>query len=149
MISAEEVINVSTEQARDWFFSLEEHPERYRFDTHNGIEFVQGSFGKVGSRFKSHEKLSILKTELLFEVTKVDETWFRLKLIYPSWADAWATFSMQELGPDSVSLQIEIGSDTQRGRSQLKFPPVKNAIRKQITSEVAHIKEAMESEFGG
>ena len=149
MISAEEVINVSTEQARDWFFSLEEHPERYRFDTHNGIEFVHGSFGKVGSRFKSREKLSILKTELLFEVTKVGETWFRLKLINPSWADAWARFSMQELSPDSISLQIEIGSDTQRGRSWLKFAPVKNAIRKQITGEVAHIKEAMESEFGG
>jgi hypothetical protein len=149
MISAEEVINVSTEQARDWFFSLEDHPERYRFDTHNGIEFVQGNFGKVGARFKSREKLSVLKTELLFEVTEVGETWFRLKLINPSWVDAWATFSIQELSPDSVSLQIEIGSDTQRGQSWLKFPPVKNAIRKQITSEVDHIKESMESAVWG
>ena len=145
MISAEEVINVSTEQARDWFFSLEDHPERYRFDTHNGIEFVQGSFGKVGARFKSREKLSVLKTELLFEVTEVGETWFRLKLINPSWVDAWATFSIQELSPDSVSLQIEIGSDTRRGQLWLKFSPVAGAIREQITGEVNHIKKSLES----
>ena len=148
MISAEDVINVSTEQARDWFFSLEEHPERYRFDTHNGFEFLEGGFGQVGARFKTHERFSVLKTELLFEITEVGESWFRLNLINPTWVDGWAMFSMQGLSSDSVSLKIEIGSDTQRGRSWLKFPLVKKAIRRQIAGEVAHIKEAMESEFG-
>jgi hypothetical protein len=149
MISAEEVINVSTEQARDWFFSLEDHPERYRFGTHDGIEFVQGNFGEEGSRLITREKLSFLRLKFLFEVAEVGESSFRLRLVKPAWVNAWVAFSTQELSPDSVSLQLEVGSYTELGQRWLKFPPVKNAIRKQITSEVAHIKEAMESEFGG
>ena len=148
MISAEEVINVSTEQARDWFFSLEDHPERYRFGTHDGIEFVRGNFGEVGSRLITREKLSFLRLKFLFEVVEVGPSSFRLRLIKPGWVNAWVAFSTQELSPDSVSLQLEVGSYTGLGQRWLKFAPVKNAIHKQITGEVAHIKEAMESEFG-
>ena len=149
MISAEEVVNVSTKQARDWFFSLKDHPERYRFATHDGIEFVQGNFGEVGSRLITREKLSFLRLEFLFEVAEVGESSFRLRLIKPAWVNAWVAFSTRELSSDSVSLQLEVGSDTELGQKWFKFAPVKNAIRKQITGEVAHIKKAMESEFGG
>jgi hypothetical protein len=147
MISAERIINVSVEQARDWFFSLEDHPERYRFATHEGIEFVHGNFGEVGSRFKTRERFFFLKLELLFEVIDVGETSFRLRLVKPSWVDAWVAFSMPESGPDSVTLMLKIGSDTKRGGRWLGFPPVASAIRRQITGEVAHIKESMEAEY--
>ena len=147
MISAKRVVNVSVEQARDWFYSLEDHPERYRFATHEGIEFVQGHFGEVGSRFKTRERFIFLKLEFLFEVIDVGETSFRLRLVEPAWVDAWVAFSMRETGPDSVALEIGVGSDTKRGQRWLRFPPVMNSIRRQITSEGAHIKESMEAEY--
>ncbi len=148
MISAEREINVSVDQARDWFLSLEEHPERYRFATHEGIEFEGGNFGDVGARFRTREKFYFLKLELLFELVDVDETSFRFRLIRPAWMDVWGMFSMRELSPETVILRLEIGSDTRRGQLWLKIPPVAAAIRRQITAEVVHIKESMETVMG-
>ena len=64
MIGVEREVNVSVDRARDWFLSLEEHPERYRFATHEGIEFAGGNFGDVGARFRTREKFYFLKLEL-------------------------------------------------------------------------------------
>ena len=116
-ISAQTVVSVSAGQARSWFLSLDDHPERYRFGTHDGFEIVQGSFGDVGSRFKTREKFYFLKLELLFELIKVDEISFRFRLIHPSWPQVWGSFTMRELEPASVSLQLEIGPTTRLGSS--------------------------------
>ena len=145
MISAEQVINVPVERARDWFFSLKDHPERYRFATHEGIEFLQGDFGEVGARFKTREKFYFLKLELVFELVEVDEASFRFRLIKPSWMGVWGVFKLRALSPESVALQLRIGADTQAGEVWLRFYPVAAAIRGQITGEVNHIKESMES----
>jgi hypothetical protein len=144
-ISAQTVVSVSADQARSWFLSLDDHPERYRFGTHDGFEIVQGSFGDVGSRFKTREKFYFLKLELLFELIEVDETSFRFRLIHTSWPQVWGAFLMREMEPASVSLQLEIGPTTRLGAFWLKFYPVAAAIRQQITSEVVHIKASMES----
>jgi len=148
VIKAERVVNVSISQAREWFLSLKDHPERYCFGTHEGFEFVRGSFGEVGARFKTRERFYFLSLELLFELVEVSESFFRFRLIRPSWMDAWGVFRVQELGPGSVRLQLEIGSDGRRGRSWLESYPVANAVRRQIRREVAHIKESMESGNG-
>jgi hypothetical protein len=148
VISAERQVGVSVDRARDWFLSLEDHPERYRFATHQGIKFVGGNFGDVGARFKTREKFYFLSLELLFELVEVDGTSFRFRLIKPAWMDVWGVFSVRELSPGRVSLQLEIGSGTRRGASWLKFSPVAAAIRRQITGEVDHIKESMESAWG-
>jgi hypothetical protein len=148
IISAEREVSVSVDQARDWFLSLEDHPERYRFATHEGIEFVGGNFGDVGARFGTREKFYFVKLGLLFELVEVDEASFRFRLIRPAWMDVWGRFSMRETSPGSVSLRLEIGSDTRRGRSWLKLLPVAAAIRQQITGEVEHIKESMETVLG-
>jgi hypothetical protein len=145
VISAEREINVSVVQAREWFLSLKDHPERYRFGTHEGFEFVEGSFGEVGSRFKTREKFHFLTLELLFKLVEADDVSFRFRLISPAWMDVWGRFSMLELSPGAIMLRIEIGSDTKRGGLWLKFSPVAGAIREQITGEVNHIKESMES----
>jgi hypothetical protein len=145
VVSAERVVNTSVDRAREWFLSLKDHPERYRFGTHEGFEFVEGSFGDVGSRFKTREKFRFLTLELLFELVEVDDVSFRFQLIRPAWIDVWGRFSMLELKPGIILLRIEIGSDTQRGEFWLMFPPVAGAIREQITGEVDHIKESMES----
>jgi hypothetical protein len=143
-ISAQTLVNVSASQARGWFLSLKDHPERYRFATHAGFEFVHGNFGDVGARFKTREKFYFLKQELLFELIEVDETSFRFRLLSPSWLHVWGAFTVQELSPESVSLRLDIGSTTQYGQLWLRFYPLAAAIRRQITLEVTHIKDSME-----
>lgn len=145
VISAQRIVNVPVGQARDWFLSLKDHPERYRFATHDGIEFVQGNFGAVGARFKTRERFYFLKLELLFELVEVNATLFRFRLISPSWLHLWGAFVVQKLGSEAISLHLKIGSDTQLGRLWLRFYPLAAAIRQQITKEVAHIKASMES----
>ena len=144
MISAEKEVSVPVDGARDWFLSLEEHPERYRFATHEGIEFAGGNFGDVGARFKTRETFYFLKLELLFELVDVDESSFRFRLIRPAWMDVWGMFSVRESGPGSVVLRLEIGSNTRRGQRWLKLSPVAATIRRQIMGEVDHIGESME-----
>lgn len=143
------LVNVSASHGRDWFLSLKDHPERYRFATHDGIEFVQGDFGRVGARFKTREKFHFLglrlKLELLFELVAVGETSFRFRLLRPAWLDIWGEFSLQELSSGAASLQLGIGSDAKLGQRWLKFGPVASAVSGQITQEVAHIKNSMES----
>ena len=145
IISAQTTINVTAAQARDWFLALKDHPERYRFATHEGFQFVEGNFGEVGARFKTREKFFFLKLELLFELTEVNETTFRFQLIRPSWLRVWGAFIVQELTPESISLRLDIGSTTQFGGILLKFYPLMAAIRRQIAGEVAHIKASMET----
>jgi len=145
VISAEREVDVSVGQAREWFLSLQEHPERYRFATHEGIEFAGGNFGDVGARFRTREKFYFFKLDLLFELIDVDEGSFRFRLIRPAWMDVWGMFSVRESGSGKVILRLEIGSDTRRGQRWLRFSPVAAAIRRQITGEVGHIKESMET----
>lgn len=145
IISAQRVVYVPMDQARDWFLSLEDHPERYRFATHDGIQFVHGSFGEVGSRFKTRESFYFLRLALLFELFEVGETWFSFRLVSPSWAQVWGAFRMQALSSESISLYLEIGSFNQWGQFWLRFFPVAAAIRRQITREVVHVKTSMES----
>lgn len=145
IISAHRVVDVPIDQARAWFLSLKDHPERYRFATHDGIQFVKGDFGDVGSRFATREKFYFLKLGLLFELVEVSETSFGFRLIRPAWLKVWGAFRLRELSSESISLWLEIGSTTPSGQSWLKFYPLAAAIRQQITREVVHIKASMES----
>ena len=148
IITAESVVDVSVSQARAWFLSLKDHPERYRFGTHEGFVFVRGDFGEVGSRFKTREKFPLLKLELLFELTEVDETSFRFRLTRPAGLGIWGAFAVEELSAESVLLRLEIGSTSRLGRLALGFYPVAAAIRGQITGEVTHIKASAETVMG-
>jgi hypothetical protein len=145
IVSAQTTVNVTVPQARDWFLALKDHPERYRFATHEGFQFVEGNFGQVGARFKTRERFYCLKLELLFELTEVNETGFRFQLIRPAWSRVWGAFIIQELTPELISLRLDIGSTTQSGGTLLKFYPLTAAICRQITGEVNHIKASMET----
>ena len=145
IISAQQVVEVSVDRATDWFLSLQDHPERYRFETHQGIEFVRGTFGDVGARFKTREKFYFVKLGLLFELVEVDENSFRFQLVNLSWLHIWGAFKVKELNSDRVWLGLEIGSTRPLGRRLLRLYPVEAAVRRQITREVTHIKESMES----
>ena len=48
---AQAEVGVSLAQAQQWFLSLKDYPQRYRFATHEGVTFVAGDFGEVGARF--------------------------------------------------------------------------------------------------
>lgn len=145
IISARQEVDVSTDEARDWFLSLKDHPERYRFETHQGIEFLQGTFGEVGARFKTREKFIFLTLDLYFELIEVDEGSFGFRLINLPWLHIWGAFRVKQLSAQRVVLALEIGSGRPLGRSLLTFYPVKMAVNGQVRREVAHIKQSMES----
>ena len=147
MLRAQDIVSVPVGQARGWFLSLREHPDRYRFDTHEGFEFIEGSFGQVGAVFRTREKLLGLKLKILFELTEVRESEFYFLLARPLSLGIWGRFHIGVDDRDRSRLSLEIGSDTRLGRLVLGLYPVAMAIQGQIEREVGHVKRSMEREF--
>jgi hypothetical protein len=158
VLCAQTDVNVTVAQARAWFLSLQDHPERYRFATHDGVAFVEGNFGQAGARFQTRERLfanvfARCTWTLHFQVEEVAETAFRFRLLRPSWAGVWGAFVLNEVDAASVrtsslSLRLEIGAATRLGQWLLRLYPVRTAVRRQIAGEVAHIKASMEALYG-
>jgi hypothetical protein len=146
-ISAHAVVDVSVEQARDWFLSLKEHPERYEFETHGGFEFVEGSFGEIGARFKTRERFFGLGLELLFELTEVGESDFWFRLARPESIGVWGRFDISRGGEERSMLSLSVGSETRFGQLMLRCFPVALAVHRQINREVEHIKASMETVY--
>ena len=144
ILNAQAVVDVSVEQARHWFLSLEEHPERYQFDTHEGFEFVEGGFGEIGARFKTQERFFCLKLGLLFKLTAVGESEFWFSLIRPASLQVWGRFDISRGDEGRSLLCLAVGSETRLGQSLLHSFPVATAVHRQIHREVAHIKASME-----
>jgi hypothetical protein len=147
VLSAQIDVNVSVEQARDWFLSLKEHPERYQFDTHEGFQFVEGDFGEIGARFKTREKFLFLKLELLFELTEVRGAKFWFRLIRPLRMGIWGRFDIEGAGEQETRVSLDIGSETRAGQLVLRCYPVAVVVHRQIYREVSHIKRSMEQTF--
>ena len=143
-LSARVVVDAPPEEVRDWFTSLEKEPERYEFGTHEGFEFVEGSFGALGARFRTREQFLFLKRELLFEITGIHESQFTFRLIRPISMGIWGRFQIDEWAKGETRLSLEIGSATRTGRLALRFYPVAVAIQRQIDGEVDHIKRSIE-----
>jgi hypothetical protein len=144
ILNARAVVDVSLEEARQWFLSLEEHPERYQFETHQGFTFVEGSFGQVGARFKTRERFFFLTLELLFELTKVGDSAFWFRLVRPRSMEIWGRFDIESDGAGTSLLSLSIGSESRLGQLMLRFSPVATAVHRQIQGEVAHVKASME-----
>jgi len=150
IISAQTLVKVTLDQARDWFLALKDHPERYRFATHEGFQFLQGDFGEVGARFKTREKFYFLRQELLFELIEVGQAAFRFQLISPApWLQVWGAFVVEESAREAASLRLDIGAATRLGRVLLGLYPLSAAIRRQIGGEVEHIRGSMEAIYQG
>lgn len=144
ILSTEATVDVPLEAARDWFLSLEEHPERYTFDTHEGFDFKEGDFGEEGARFRTREKFLFLNLELLFELIEVRETAFWFQLHRPSWLEVWGRFEIQEQDGRQSVLSLHVGSETRFGQLLLRCYPLAAAVHRQIRAEVRHIKRSME-----
>lgn len=147
ILRAQADVDVTEEQARDWFLSLKEHPERYQFDTHEGFQFVDGDFGEIGARFKTREQFLFFKLELFFKLTEVQESTFWFRLIRPVSMGIWGRFDIAGGEGEGTSLSLDIGSDTRGGQLMLRCYPVAAAVHRQIHREVSHIKRSMERTF--
>lgn len=148
ILSAQAAVDLSVEETREWFLSLREHPERYEFDTHAGFEFVKGGFGEVGARFETQERFLFLTLRLLFELTNVDESEFRFRLIRPLSTGIWGRFDVDRVGKRRTRLSLNIGSEIRLGQLLLRCYPVAALIRRQIHREVDHISTSMERKSG-
>jgi hypothetical protein len=148
VIRAQTSIAVSLNEARQWFLDLEKHPERYQFATHAGFRFVQGDFGEVGARFETQERFHGLRLTLRFELSDVEATSFRFRLLQPP-LPIWGAFVIEPRDSDtgdqtdSIILYLDVGSTTRLGRRILNLPLVKDAIQRQTQAEVEHIKASL------
>lgn len=148
ILSVQAVVDVPLDQAREWFLSLKEHPDRYQFDTHAGFEFVEGRFGEVGARFETQEKFLFFPLRPLFELTRVDKFEFWFRLIRPLPMGIWGRFGIEQVDKRRTRLSLDIGSETEVGELLLRCYPVGALIRQQIHREVGHIKSSMERMSG-
>jgi hypothetical protein len=147
ILQASTSVNVSAEQARQWFLSLKAHPERYQFETHAGFAFTQGNFGEIGARFQTREQFHGLKINLHFELTETSQSHFRFRLLRPP-LPIWCAFRLIEATTDNTTnLHLEVGGIISLGLWFLRLPIIKRTIQKQIQSEVDHIKVSMEAVY--
>ncbi|MGC9522186.1 MAG: hypothetical protein ACP5HG_09965 [Anaerolineae bacterium] len=144
LLTAETDIEVSLDQARAWFLSLADHPERYQFATHAGFTFTQGRFGEPGARFETEERFHGIRLTLKFELIDVEETRFVFHVLEPV-TDIWGYFDLTPVDSESTRLCLGVGSDVKAKRLLLRAPLVRGAVHGQISREVDHIKRSMES----
>jgi hypothetical protein len=143
-LAAETTVRASVAQARQWFLELQEHPERYRFETHAGFAFIEGDFGDVGAQFETWETFYGVKLTLRFELTEIGDRRFRFRLLRPA-LPIWGAFVIEEAGDSGARLCIGIGGTTRLGEWVLHIPLLKGAVRWQIHGEVEHIRASMEA----
>ncbi len=131
-------------QVRRWFLELEGHPERYRFETHAGFTFTDGSFGEVGARFQTQERFHGMRLTLGFELIEVTDTYFRFRLVRPP-LPAWGAFVIERVSGATTHLRLAIGGTTRLGTWFLQLPLVNGVILRQIRDEVQHIRTSIEA----
>lgn len=144
ILGVEIPVDAPVDAVRDWFLSLEEHPERYAFDTHAGFEFEHGSFGEPGARFSTREKFYFVTLRLLFELTDVRQRAFTFLLLRPAFLEIWGRFEVEELPGGRSSVALRVGSETRVGQLLLRFYPVAAGIHRQVCGELRNIRDSIE-----
>lgn len=147
ILKVETEVEVPVDAVRSWFLSLEDHPERYAFETHGGFEFQEGGFGEVGARFRTREQFLFLRLELPFELTEVRESGFVFRLVRPAALRIWGSFEIEKKTQSQTLLLLQVGSETRAGRLFLRCYPASVAVREQIHREVVHIKQSVEGSY--
>lgn len=144
MMRAETRVNSGFDAARQWFLGLEDHPERYTFASHLGFYFIEGDFGKVGALFYTRERFHGLLFKLTFRLSAVTENSFTFELIKPL-SQISGTYTITDLGDNQVNLTLAVYAHSRIVRWVLSLGPVHSGVKKQITSEVEHVKQSMEN----
>jgi hypothetical protein len=143
VLEASTGISVSADQLREWFLSLDEHPERYAFGTHGGFAFTEGSFGEEGALFETHEQFAGVHIRLRFRLKEIGGDHFSFELLQPSLGVEGA-FKMVPAESSASRLSLLIGSRSAWARAFLRLPLVHGAVLSQIQREVIHIKASVE-----
>jgi hypothetical protein len=143
ILVAQQLIEVSVDKARRWFLALQDHPERYQFDTHGGFTVTEGNFGQEGSKFQTKERFHGVPIKLSFELTGVDACAFRFQLRRPP-LPIWGSFSLEPIADDTTRLSLEIGATAPIAAWFLLLPLVRESVQGQIQREVDHIQTSME-----
>jgi hypothetical protein len=147
VLEASADLGASADQVREWFMSLDEHPERYTFGTHGGFAFTEGSFGEEGALFETREQFAGVHIRLRFRLIEVGEAYFRFALLQPP-LGVEGTFQMAPAERSGSRLSLLIGSESAWARGFLRLPLIHGAIRGQIQREVTHISESVERLYG-
>lgn len=144
MIVATTTVQAPQPTARSWFLALKDHPEYYQFNTHAGFEILTGDFGEVGSQFRTREILGGIPTTLNFTLDKVDKDYFRFQVRGVP-LKIWGQFTLTARPDQTTELSLTVGSDMALGRATLRFPPLRQAIQRQIQGEINHIQRAIQT----
>lgn len=148
LVTAQAVVNATLDQTVEWFMALKDHPERYRFASHDGFTFTHGDFGVGGARFETRERFYGLRLTLRFELTAIESTQFRFRLRH---LPVWGAFVLEQVATgahQSIFLRLHVGGTTATGKAMVRCPIIHSAIKRQIQGEVDNIKASMEGLYG-
>ena len=143
VLTAQTAIAKPAQTVREWFLSLQDHPERYRFASHEGFFFDEGGFGAVGARFHTIEHFSGLRMTLHFALSNIGDWHFSFDLQRPI-SGVWGTFGIEEVNENSSTLTLNVGSRSKIGRTVLHLPLIRQAVQKQIQAEVEHVRTCIQ-----
>jgi hypothetical protein len=146
LLEARDTVSADPDHVRQWFRELDAHPERYQFDTHAGFVFTSGTFGQVGSRFRTRERFYGLPITLYFELTEIGEDRFTFRLTRPA-LPVWGAFLIQRAAENTTALSLVVGESARQAAWFLRLPLIGAAVQRQIRGEIAHIKSSIESSF--
>ena len=126
-------VNASPDVIAQWFRDLDEHPERYVFESHLNLELISGNWGEVSSVIQTTEDFGLQPVVLQFTFIAVDDHSFSLHLIdYP----VIIHFSMHS----SILTIRVVGS----GWGKI-LVLVNSQIERQLSREIDHIKQSVET----
>lgn len=143
-MQAQTVINAPIERVRGWFLTLSDHPERYRFESHEGFVFTRGAFGEIGSEFYTREKFFGIMIKLRFRISDVKKDVFTLSCL-PPLKGSWCRFALAAESPEHTCLTLDVNTERRLHAILLNLPGLRNAIQRQINAEVQHIKASIEN----
>ena len=146
LLEARDTLSVDPDHVRQWFKELDAHPERYQFDTHAGFVFTSGTFGQIGSHFRTRERFHGLPVTLQFELTEIDEDRFTFRLTRPA-LPVWGAFLIQRAADNTTVLSLVVGESARQAAWFLRLPLIRAAVHRQIRGEIAHIKSSIENSF--
>jgi len=144
LMRAETYVHIEAHNAKQWFFGLKDHPERYTFASHGGFYFIEGNFGEVGSRFYTKERFHGMLLKLTFSLTEVTSNSFAFELLKPI-RNIKGIYTITKSDNNMTLVSLSVYARTKRIRLMFKMRPFYRVIQKQINSEVKHIKKSMES----
>jgi len=142
VLEAQATLDMPAASVRQWFLELEEHPERYQFETHAGFRFVEGGFGEVGARFQTTERFAGIETTLDFELLSVDGYRFDFAVLRPP-VPVWGAFVIEPLGTSQTRLRLLVGGKSVLGNAVLRLPLLHGAVQRQIQREIDHIAQSI------